>query len=109
MTEQNDRFDPFPKIFHSLPRHKGQFPATVLAAEQCRVFFSTLAAGSEIPPHTHDTDNYSIITQGELLLTMNGKTERIKQGQWCYVPKNERHSARTDKDTALIEVWFEES
>ncbi|WP_249320849.1 hypothetical protein [Pseudoalteromonas ruthenica] len=32
--------------------------------------------------HTHDTDNHGVIIKGELILTINGKTQRVGAGQW---------------------------
>ena len=37
-------------------------------------------AGTEIPLHKHDTDNYGVITRGELLLTMDNKLSCVKIG-----------------------------
>jgi quercetin dioxygenase-like cupin family protein len=48
-----------------------------------------------------------IITHGELLLTMNGETQRIGPGEWYHVPANAEHSAEFPKATAEIEFWFE--
>tara|TARA_B100001248_G_C27398096_1_gene467306 strand:- start:376 stop:735 length:360 start_codon:yes stop_codon:yes gene_type:complete len=96
----------FPEIFQKLKKHEGQFPATILQANDCDVYFSTLQAGTLIPPHRHDTDNYSIIIEGELILDMYGAQKAFAVGQWCFVPADTEHSATTKVDTRLIEFWF---
>ena len=97
----------FPDRFKKLSEHVGEFPAHILQAEGCKVFFSTLGAGTDIPPHTHETANYSVITQGELILFIDGKEKRFGVGQWCLVPAQVEHSAKTEVDTSLIEFWFD--
>ena len=54
----------------------------------------------------HDTDNHGVITRGELILTMQGCTQRVKMGQWYHVPANVEHSARFEQETDEIEFWF---
>ncbi len=48
------------------PPFEGPFDAYRLAAEHCEVLFASYPAGTSIPPHTHETENYGVITEGEL-------------------------------------------
>ena len=97
----------YPERIRSLPLFDGAFDAYKLAAENASVLFATYPAGTEIAPHTHDTDNYGVITRGELLLTMNGNTTRHEAGSWYHVPAGAAHSARFMVDTEEIEFWFD--
>ena len=65
--------------------------------------------GTEIPTHSHDTENVGVITQGELILTMNGKETRYRPGQWYHVPARAIHAARFETETSEIEFWFTEA
>lgn len=96
----------YPNRIKELPLYDGQFDAYKLAAKDADVLFASYPAGTDIPAHTHDTDNYGVITRGELQLTMNGRTERIKTGEWYHVPAHAEHAARFDVDTDEIEFWF---
>lgn len=96
----------FPDRIRALPEYEGRFDAYKLAAEACDVLFASYPAGTEIPPHTHDTDNHGIIIRGELILTMNGETRRFGAGDWYHVPAHAEHAARFDEDTDEIEFWF---
>lgn len=96
----------YPDKIKSLPLFDGRFDAYKLAASGCDVLFASYPAGTNIPTHTHDTDNYGVITKGELILTLDGKTKRIGVGQWYHVPANARHSARFEQETDEIEFWF---
>lgn len=97
----------YPDRIKTLPVYDGRFDAHKLAADGADVLFASYPAGTEIPPHTHDTDNYGVITRGELLLTMNGKTSRHGVGDWYHVPANVEHAAEFLVETDEIEFWFE--
>lgn len=46
------------------------------------------------PEHTHSTETAHIVLDGELALTMNGKTRVYPAGERCDVPSGVVHSAR---------------
>lgn len=96
----------YPEKIKNLPLYDGRFDAYKLEANDCDVLFASYPAGTEIPLHQHDTDNHGVITKGELILTVNGRHERIGVGQWYYVPANVEHSARFEVETDEIEFWF---
>ena len=96
----------FPKQLQSLQKFDGPFDAFKLEAKDCDVLFASYPAETAIPSHTHETDNVGVITQGELILFMEGKETRYKTGEWYHVPAQTTHSARFDKATSEIEFWF---
>ena len=98
--------DHFPPQIRNLPAFQGPFDAHQLSGESCDVLFATYPAGTDIPPHRHDTDNVGVITGGELILTMNGDTTRYKVGEWYHVPAGAEHAARFESETTEIEFWF---
>ena len=96
----------YPEQIRALPRFEGPFDAYKLQARNCDVLFASYPPGTVIDPHRHETDNVGVITQGELILTMDGKTERYSVGNWYHVPANREHSARFEVETSEIEFWF---
>ena len=96
----------YPDKIKQLPLYDGRFDAYKLEAKDSDVLFASYPAGTEIPPHTHDTENHGVITKGELILTMNDKIQRIGVGQWYHVPANVEHAARFEVETDEIEFWF---
>ncbi|MGH6782325.1 MAG: cupin domain-containing protein, partial [Sphingomonadaceae bacterium] len=84
----------------------GRFDAHKLTAAGCDVLFASYPAGTQIPPHSHDTDNFGLITRGELILTMDGRTERYGAGAWYQVPAFMEHAAEFNEETDEIEFWF---
>lgn len=97
----------YPEKIKQLPVYDGRFDAYKLEAKDIDVLFASYPAGTEIPAHRHDTENHGVITKGELILTMNGKTEKIGVGQWYYIPANTEHAAHFEVETDEIEFWFQ--
>ncbi len=96
----------YPERIRKLPLYDGRFDAYKLAAKGADVLFASYPAGTVIPPHTHDTDNYGVITRGELILHKGGKTERIGVGGWYHVAAHEEHAASFEVETDEVEFWF---
>ena len=96
----------FPPQLRSLPKFEGPFDAFKLAAQGCDVLFASYPAKTRIEPHQHDTDNVGIITQGELILSIDGKETRYGVGDWYHVPAQVVHSARFEQETSEIEFWL---
>ena len=98
----------YPKKIQELPPFGGPFDAFKLASESCDVLMASYPAGTKIPPHSHDTENVGVITVGELLLTMDGRTQKIAAGEWYHVPAHKEHAAEFVVETAEIEFWFKD-
>ncbi|MGF1514084.1 MAG: cupin domain-containing protein [Elainellaceae cyanobacterium] len=96
----------FPQQIQALPPFEGPFDAFKLAAEGCDVLFASYPAGTTISPHTHDTNNVGVITQGELILILDDKELRYGPGDWYQVPAQVSHAARFEQATSEIEFWF---
>jgi quercetin dioxygenase-like cupin family protein len=97
----------FSHQLQDLPKFDGPFDAYKLRAEGCDVLFASYPAGTSIPPHAHKTDNIGVITQGELILTIDGSRQRFGVGSWYHVPADVTHAAEFAVPTSEIEFWFE--
>jgi quercetin dioxygenase-like cupin family protein len=96
----------FPDLIRQLPDFEGSFDAYRLEASGCDVLFASYPVGTEIEPHVHPTRNCGVVTQGELLLTRQGKETRFAVGEWYFIEANEEHAASFGVDTSEIEFWF---
>jgi quercetin dioxygenase-like cupin family protein len=96
----------YPDKIKSLPLFDGRFDAYKLAAENSDVLFASYPAGTVIPAHTHPTDNYGVITRGQLTLFMNNQITHVGIGEWYHVPAGLEHSAQFVVETDEIEFWF---
>jgi len=96
----------FPARIRALPPFDGPFDAFRLAAHDCEVLFASYPAGTAIAPHSHDTENCGVITQGELILVTDGSEQRFGAGAWYRVAAGQVHAARFEVETSEIEFWF---
>ncbi len=96
----------FPGPIRSLPPFEGPFDAFRLGAEGCEVLFASYPAGTEIAPHTHETENCGVVTEGELILVRGGREERLRPGDWYHLAPRESHAARFEVATSEVEFWF---
>ena len=96
----------FPKLLRELPPFEGPFDAFKLEAKNCDVLFASYPKGTVIKAHHHDTDNVGVITQGELVLMVDGKETRYGPGDWYHLPAGVSHSARFEIETSEIEFWL---
>ncbi|HTE42642.1 MAG TPA: cupin domain-containing protein [Steroidobacteraceae bacterium] len=96
----------FPELLRNLPAFEGTFDAFKLAAHNCDVLFASYPQGTAILEHNHETENVGVITQGELILTVEGEETRYGVGQWYHVPSKVMHAARFEVVTSEIEFWF---
>lgn len=96
----------FPERIRALPRFEGPFDAFRLAADDCDVLFASYPAGTTIDPHSHDTENCGVVTQGELILITNGTERRLGPGDWYYLAPGQVHAARFEVATSEVELWF---
>jgi quercetin dioxygenase-like cupin family protein len=96
----------FPKLLRSLPPFEGPFDAYKLEAKNCDVLFASYPGGTVIKAHSHDTENVGVITQGELILSVDGRETRYRAGDWYHLAAHVVHSARFDVETSEIEFWF---
>ncbi len=106
-SEQTPATGNYPDKIRTLPLFNGAFDAYKMSAENCEVLFASYPAGSTVDPHTHDTENHGVVTRGELILTMDGKSNRYGIGEWYYVPAEMLHQAEFESDTDTIELWFD--
>ena len=96
----------FPELVRSLPPFAGPFHAFKLEAKNCDVLFASYPSGTVIPEHDHPTENVGVITQGELILIVDGEETRYRPGDWYHIPAKVTHAARFETDTSEIEFWF---
>jgi quercetin dioxygenase-like cupin family protein len=97
----------FPSRIRALLPFDGPFDAFRLSGDGCTVLFASYPSGTVIEPHSHETENCGVITEGELLLTIDGDERRYKPGDWYHVAPEQVHSARFELATSEIEFWFE--
>jgi quercetin dioxygenase-like cupin family protein len=81
--------------------------AWALNAPGCKVLFVATPAGTVLPPHTHDTENVTLIVSGEAIVTTDEGEFRCGPGQWYHTDPGQKHGIRSDVDTLQVELAFD--
>lgn len=53
------------------------------------------------------TDNWGVITKGEMIITIGDREWHYVPGDWYHVPAGTLHAARCEVDTEESEFWFD--
>jgi quercetin dioxygenase-like cupin family protein len=95
-----------PALIRALPQTPAEVPAHLLRAPGCEVLFLTAQAGTELPMHSHDTDNATVVVSGETVVITEAGERRVRAGTWYLTSPGEPHAIRFDVDTVQIELRF---
>ena len=88
------------KIIERLPGWKGRyFHSTSMTFAHYE-----FTAGSSIHEHFHPEEEVYEVIEGELEVTIDGRSEIAKPGVVAIVPSNSRHSVKARTDGRLIVV-----
>lgn len=91
----------------NLPQPDLAFPglkAHLLSGAQGQVVFFDLPAGASVPPHSHCAQ-WGIVVEGEIELTIGGRTRICKKGDVYNIGDGEEHSAELKTRCLAIDVF----
>ncbi len=86
---------------------EGEVRAAMFVDDKNRVFRGTLAPGSSIGLHTHETSSEILyLLSGEAVMVCDGEEERLTPGMVHYCPKGHSHTLlnRSDGDVTFFAV-----
>ncbi|MFH1034914.1 MAG: cupin domain-containing protein [Pseudomonadota bacterium] len=78
--------------------------AALLAGAHGQVVFFTLPGGASVPPHSHG-EQWGIVVEGEIELTIDGQTRTYRRGDAYYVGDQVVHSGSTKEGCLAIDVF----
>jgi quercetin dioxygenase-like cupin family protein len=68
----------------------------------CRVNYDP---GFGVPTHTHErTEQVMVVTEGELILTVEDETRTLGVGDWAVINRGVEHAVRTEDGCQFIEA-----
>ena len=101
----------FPEMIENLPDIEIPFPEIKGKLFQGQgmqaVFFSAEGPG-EIPPHQHQAQ-WGVLLEGEIELTVDGKTQTLRRGDSYFVPSGSVHSIRVLSPMKALDFFNEPS
>lgn len=98
---------PFPEMIRGLPEVDMPFrgiKAWLLQGSEQQVVFFDIEAVGEVPPHSHCAQ-WGIMVEGEMSLTIDGKSKVYRKGEWYYIPEGKVHSATFLTRVNVIDVF----
>lgn len=70
------------------------FKVKFVHSEKATIAFWNITEGSVLPSHNHIHEQITIVTKGELELTIENKTQIMKPGMAAVIPSEALHSAK---------------
>jgi quercetin dioxygenase-like cupin family protein len=71
-------------------------------AEQATVAEYAFEPGASFPLHAHPQEQVTLVLEGDVELTADGRSERLGAGAWSVVPGGVAHGVRAGADGARI-------
>jgi len=97
----------YPDIIKNLPDADIPFDGVngkILQGENNQAVFFVIDAIGIVPEHSHGAQ-WGIVFEGEMDLTIDGKTKTYTKGDHYYVPAGVKHSANFKKRTQLMDFF----
>ncbi len=77
----------------------------MLHGEKSTLGFWEIQKGAELPEHSHENEQITYITDGELEMTIGGVTTIFGPGNLMVIPPHIPHSARALTNCKVIDSW----
>ena len=98
---------PYPESVTSLPMVDVPLPGVrgwLFQAEDHQIVFFDIDPIGEIPLHSHG-EQWGIVVEGEMELTIGGQTKRYKAGDSYHIPPGATHGAKFLSRVRAIDVF----
>ncbi len=80
--------------------------AWISQARDHQVVFVDIDPGEEVPPHSHG-EQWGVVVEGEMALTIGGQTRRYGPGDSYHIPAGVEHSAMFLSRFRAIDMFAE--
>jgi quercetin dioxygenase-like cupin family protein len=81
------------------------FTARFIHTDNFTIAYVTIKAGAELPEHAHVHEQVTQVTEGELELTINGKTTVFKPGMVAVIAPNVKHSGKALTHCKVTDIF----
>lgn len=102
----------FPRVIKDLPEADTQIPgikAWILQSEKQQLVFFEMEPIAKVPEHSHTYPQWGIVVEGEMKLTVNGKTRLYKKGEDYLIPAQAKHRATFPTKARVIDFFQEKT
>ena len=81
------------------------FLARIIHTEQQSISYVRCLKGAVLPPHKHFEEQVLNLMEGEMDVTVEGKTVRCKGGDVVYIPSNALHTVTAITECLAIDLF----
>ena len=108
----NDKRTEYPEVITRLPEAdisiKG-IKAHVLQGEKHQLVFFEFEPFTPVPEHSHDYDQWGMMIEGKMELTIDGETRTCKAGDEYVIPAHAKHGARFLTKSRAMDFFSEKN
>ena len=98
----------FDEVMKGLPEGDTGFAGVQtwnMDAPDHQVVFFKAVGDVEVPEHSHSCKQWGVVLEGEMQLTVDGKTTQYKKGDSYYIPPDAPHSGRAKAGGFAIDFF----
>ncbi|MHA1448986.1 MAG: cupin domain-containing protein [Candidatus Hodarchaeales archaeon] len=101
----------YPEIIRNLPEADVSLPgvqAWIAQGKEFQVVFFEIEPTGALPPHSHSAQ-FGIVIEGEMTLTIDGKSKKYVKGDSYYIPEGIVHQAEFHTSFRAMDFFAEPS
>jgi quercetin dioxygenase-like cupin family protein len=83
--------------------------AWIVQADKHQLIFFEMQPTALVPEHSHNYPQWGMLIEGEMKLTINGKTKTIKKGDEYLIPSQAKHHATFPTKSRVIDFFSEKT
>ena len=109
---QSKRANEFPSVITALPEADIQLKgvkAWILQGEKHQLGFFEMHPEAVVPEHSHAYAQWGMVIEGEMKLTIDGKTRFCQKGDEYVIPNEAKHSATFQTKTRVMDLFSEKT
>jgi len=102
----------FPTVITALPEadiHVEGIRAWIVQAEKHQLIFFEMQPTAVVPEHSHSYPQWGMVIEGEMKLTISGKTRTIRKGDEYLIPAQAKHKATFTTKTRVMDFFSEKT
>jgi len=99
----------YPEIIRGLPEADVPMPGVrgyLLQGDRGQLVFFDIADTAQVPPHAHGAQ-WGVVLDGEMELTIGGKTSLYRKGDTYFIPAGVTHSATFRTRCRVLDFFAE--
>ncbi|HKZ94577.1 MAG TPA: cupin domain-containing protein [Candidatus Bathyarchaeia archaeon] len=109
---KSKRLRGYPKVITDFPEADIQvkgIKAWVAQGEKHQIVFFEMEPSAIVPEHWHDYAQWGLMIDGEMELTIDGKTQVCRKGDEYVIPAHARHHARFRRRSRVMDLFSEKT